>query len=139
MMVGLGVLMIVLGVWGVILAIRKRLEADRLFLRFAVAMGPAGFLAVLAGWIVAEVGRQPYLVYGALRTRDAVSPVTQGEVVASLLTYVVVYSIVFTAGAVYILRLLAKGPGAAPEAPLEPRAPGSALAAAPDAVEGEAP
>ena len=138
-MVGLGVLMIVLGVWGVILTIRKRLEASRLFLRFAVAMGPAGFLAVLAGWIVTEVGRQPWLVYGALRTRDALSPVTQGQVVTSLLTYVVVYSIVFTAGAVYILRILARGPGAAPEAPAEPRAPGSALAAAPDAVEGQAP
>jgi cytochrome d ubiquinol oxidase subunit I len=138
-MVGLGVLMLVLGVWGVILAIRRRLEANRPFLRFAVAMGPAGFIAVLAGWIVTEVGRQPYLVYGALRTRDAVSPVTQGEVVTSLLTYVIVYAIVFTAGAIYILRILAKGPGAAPEPPAEPRPPGWALAAAPEAVDGEAP
>jgi len=138
-MVGLGVLMMVLGFWGVILAVRKQLEANRLFLRFAIAMGPAGFLAVLAGWIVTEVGRQPWLVYGALRTRDALSPVTQGQVVTSLLTYVVVYSIVFTAGAVYILRILAKGPGAAHEPPAEPRPPGWALAAAPDAVEGDAP
>jgi cytochrome d ubiquinol oxidase subunit I len=139
-MVGLGVLMMVLAVWGVVLSLRRRLEASPLFLRFAVAMGPAGFLAVLAGWIVAEVGRQPYVVFGALRTADMVSPVTQGEVAASLLTYVVVYSIVFVGGAIYILRILAKGPSAAPE-PLsdEARPPGWAMAAASDNLRDDAP
>ena len=58
----------------------EAVRAAAWFLRFAVAMGPAGFVAVLAGWIVAEVGRQPWVVYGVLRTADAVSPVTAGEV-----------------------------------------------------------
>ena len=76
-MVGLGVAMIALGAWGVWLCLGKRSpEQSRWFLRAAVAMGPAGFIAVLAGWIVAEVGRQPYVIYGVLRTADAVSPVT---------------------------------------------------------------
>jgi cytochrome d ubiquinol oxidase subunit I len=138
-MVGLGVLMMVLGFWGAVLALRRRLEASRLFLRFAVAMGPAGFLAVLAGWIVTEVGRQPYLVYGVLRTTDAVSPVTTGEVAVSLLTYVTVYAIVFVGGAIYILRLLAEGPKASEEPEAQTRPPGWAMAAAPDPERGGAP
>jgi cytochrome d ubiquinol oxidase subunit I len=84
---------------------------------------------VLAGWISAEVGRQPYVVYGLLRTADAVSPVAGGQVAASLLVFMIVYAIVFTAGSLYILRLIAKGPGSG-ELPPERghRAPGSLLA-----------
>ncbi len=63
-----------------------------LFLRFAVAMGPSGFIAVLAGWMVTEVGRQPWVVYGVLKTRDAVSPVIASQVATSLIAYVIVYS-----------------------------------------------
>ena len=133
-MIGLGLLMLGLGVWGAWLAFRRKL-GDRTFLRFAVAMGPAGFLAVLAGWIVTEVGRQPWVVYGVLRTADAASDVPAGAVLASLLTYVSVYALVFTAGALFILRLLAEGPVKAAAEPLpRGRAPGSALAAAPDDV-----
>jgi cytochrome d ubiquinol oxidase subunit I len=136
-MVGLGLLMAALGLWGVFLWARKRLFDNRLFLRAFVAMAPAGFVAVVAGWIVAEVGRQPWVVYGVLRTRDAVSPVPAGHVGFSLAAYFVVYAVVFSAGALYILRLLAKGPEpVAQEPPIEPRAPGSPLAAAPP---GEAP
>ena len=133
-MIGLGLLMLGLGVWGAWLAFRRKL-GDRTFLRFAVAMGPAGFLAVLAGWIVTEVGRQPWVVYGVLRTADAASDVPAGAVLASLLTYVSVYALVFTAGALFILRLLAEGPVKAAAEPLpRGRAPGSALAAAPDDI-----
>nr|WP_281378544.1 cytochrome ubiquinol oxidase subunit I [Brevundimonas lenta] len=133
-MAGLGLLMIVLGTAGVILHWRKRLFDTGWFLRFCVAMGPTGFIAVLAGWMVTEVGRQPWVVYGVLRTRDAVSPVTTGEVATSLLAYILVYAVVFTAGAIFILRLMAEGPVAAlaEPAPRQDRAPGSALARAPE-------
>ncbi|CAN5134472.1 cytochrome ubiquinol oxidase subunit I [soil metagenome] len=136
-MVGLGMLMIVLGAWGAVLIWRKRIFNSVWFLRFALAMGPAGFLAVLAGWMTTEVGRQPWLVYGVLRTRDAMSPIVTSQVAISLISYITVYSIVFTAGAIFILRLLAEGPEAAGHAPPRPdRAPGSALAGAPDDVDG---
>ena len=138
-MVGLGLLMIVLGLGGAVLLWRRKLFDSRAFLRFAVAMGPAGFIAVLAGWIVTEVGRQPWLVYGVLRTRDAVSPVTAAQVATSLTAYVIVYSIVFTAGAIYILRLMAEGPrvAAAEPPPRQNRPPGWALGAAPDDTPGD--
>ncbi len=132
-MVGLGLAMIGLGVWGVVLIARKRLEDSTWFLRAAVAMGPAGFVAVIAGWIVAEVGRQPWTIYGVLRTADSASPVGAGQVSASLLAFIVIYAIVFSAGAIYILRLMAKGPALETEAPpdAEGRAPGTPLAAVP--------
>ncbi|WP_298742653.1 cytochrome ubiquinol oxidase subunit I [uncultured Brevundimonas sp.] len=138
-MVGLGLLMIGLGLWGAWLAWRRRLADNRLFLRSAVAMGPAGFVAVIAGWIVTEVGRQPWVVQGVLRTADAVSPVAAGSVAASLLIYVTVYAIVFAAGAIYILRLLDEGPspGQVEPPPEGPRAPGVPLAAAPDEAPGD--
>lgn len=132
-MVGLGLLMIGLGGVGAILIWRRKLFDAPWFLRFCVAMGPSGFIAVLAGWMVTEVGRQPWVVQGVLKTRDAVSPITTGEVATSLTAYILVYSVVFTAGAIFILRLMAEGPVAAlsEPAPRQDRAPGSALAKAP--------
>ena len=70
-------------------------------------MGPSGFVAVLAGWITTEVGRQPYTVYGLLRTADSVSPIDAPAVAASLVAFIVVYFAVFGAGIFYILRLMA--------------------------------
>jgi len=133
-MVGLGVLMIALGWAGALLWRLKKLDASKLFHRACVPMGVSGFVAVLAGWVSAEVGRQPYVVYGLMRTADAISPVGAGEVGASLLVYMIVYAIVFSAGAVYILRVVAHGPereGAPLELP-SLHAPGNALAAAED-------
>ena len=132
-MVGLGLAMIGLGAWGVWLIARKRLEDSTWFLRAAVAMGPSGFIAVIAGWIVAEVGRQPWTIYGVLRTADSVSPVGPGQATASLLAFMVIYAIVFSAGAIYILRLIDRGPSPVTEAlpQGEGRAPGSPMAAAP--------
>ncbi|MGZ8362276.1 MAG: cytochrome ubiquinol oxidase subunit I, partial [Caulobacteraceae bacterium] len=97
-MVGLGLAMIGLGLWGAYLWWRKAIERTRLFLWSAILMGPAGFVAVIAGWTVAEVGRQPYTVYGLLRTADSVSPVGAGSVSASLIAFLVVYAIVFSVG-----------------------------------------
>ncbi|OYX35109.1 MAG: cytochrome ubiquinol oxidase subunit I [Caulobacterales bacterium 32-69-10] len=136
-MVGLGLLMIALGAWGVLLW-RKGPQTSRAFLWACVAMGPAGFISVVAGWVVAEVGRQPWVVYGVLRTADAVSPVGAGPVSASLLGFMAVYAAVFGFGALYILRLIAEGPEAGSHEPLVQRAPGTPLAKAPDLPDEEA-
>jgi cytochrome d ubiquinol oxidase subunit I len=133
LMVGLGVAMIGLGLWGGVLWLRRGLERSRQFLVATMLMGPAGFVAVIAGWITAEVGRQPWVVYGLMRTADAVSPVTTHEVSASLIGFLIVYAVIFTAGVLYILRLIAEGPvlGATEPPPLGAGAPGSAMASAP--------
>jgi cytochrome d ubiquinol oxidase subunit I len=78
--------------------------------RLAVVMGPAGFIAVLAGWVTTEVGRQPFTIYHALRTAESVSPIASPAVTGSLLAFVVVYFATFVSGAVYILKLMAKPP-----------------------------
>ncbi|HVZ99003.1 MAG TPA: cytochrome ubiquinol oxidase subunit I [Caulobacterales bacterium] len=129
-MVAMGVVMVALGVWGAVLWIAKRLDAAKLYQRAAVLAAPSGFVAVLCGWISAEVGRQPYVVYGVMRTADAVSPVAGGQVGLSLLVFVIVYAIVFSAGALYIIRLIAQGPDSEEPPPqAHDRAPGTALAA----------
>ena len=111
-MVGLGLLMIALGLASLWLRWRKRLYETRWFLRWAVAMGPSGLVAVTAGWIVTEAGRQPFTVYGLLRTADSVSLVAAPAVAASLAAFAVVYFIVFGAGIWYLLRLFGQTPEA---------------------------
>jgi cytochrome d ubiquinol oxidase subunit I len=129
-MVGMGLIMVALGVWGAFAWVSGRLDGARLYQRALVLAAPSGFVAVLAGWVAAEVGRQPFVVYGVLRTADAVSPVAAGAVATSLVLFVIVYAIVFSAGALYILRLMGKGPDAE-ESPPEPThaPPGSPLGA----------
>jgi len=73
-------------------------------------MGPTGFVAVLAGWITTEVGRQPYTVYGLLRTGDSLAPVDAPAVATSLIAFIVVYFFIFGAGTVYLLRMMNKRP-----------------------------
>ena len=97
-MVGLGMLMLLLGCLSLLARWRGRLYAWRPLHRFAVAMGPAGFVAVLAGWITTEVGRQPYTVYGLLRTAQSASPLHAPAVAASLTAFVVIYFSVFAHG-----------------------------------------
>ncbi|EPF2242033.1 cytochrome ubiquinol oxidase subunit I [Citrobacter werkmanii] len=109
-MVGMGVLMIALGICSVWLRWRKRLYHSRPFQWFALSMGPAGLLALLAGWVTTEVGRQPWVVYGFLRTRDAVSLHSTTQMVISLLVFIAVYCTVFGVGYHYIFRLIKKGP-----------------------------
>jgi cytochrome d ubiquinol oxidase subunit I len=75
-------------------------------------MGPAGFVAVICGWVTTEVGRQPWVIYGLLRTRDAVSPIAAPGVTGSLIAFVIVYFAVFAAGTLYILRLMGHAPAA---------------------------
>ncbi|BAK67519.1 putative cytochrome bd-I oxidase subunit I [Sphingobium sp. SYK-6] len=105
-MVGLGVLMLTLGVASLWARWRKGLYDWPLLHRFALVMGPAGFVAVIAGWVTTEVGRQPYVIYGLLRTADAASPLGAPAVAASLLAFVIIYFAVFGVGTWYILRLM---------------------------------
>ena len=119
-MVGLGFLMAALGAMSLLLRWRGTLYERRWFHRWALVMGPAGFVAVLAGWITTEVGRQPWVVYGQLRTVDAASPIDAPGVAISLLAFVVVYTLIFGAGVTYMLRLMRQPPESDDSGP-EPR------------------
>jgi len=109
-MVGLGFAMLGVGLWSLIARARGRLYDSPWLLRAAVVMGPSGFVAVTAGWFTTEVGRQPYTVYGLLRTVASASPLGAAAVGASLIAFVCVYFAVFGAGVLYILRLMAHPP-----------------------------
>jgi cytochrome bd ubiquinol oxidase subunit I len=109
-MVGLGFAMIGLGLWSLWHRWRGTLFAARWLQRAAVAMGPSGFVALICGWFVTEAGRQPYTVYGLLRTADSVSPLAAPAVAASGAAFVVVYVVVFGAGLFYVVRMLLKPP-----------------------------
>ncbi len=109
-MVGIGMLMLLIGLWSLIQRFRGKLTDSTLLLRAAVLMGPSGFVAVVAGWFTTEIGRQPYAVYGLLKTADAVSPIAAPAVAASLVAFIVVYFLVFGAGTAYLLRMMAKPP-----------------------------
>ena len=109
-MVGLGFLMLFTGLCGAVLLMTNRLDNARWYHMLHVAMIPSGFIAVLAGWFTAEVGRQPYTVYGLLRTSESVSPVAAQSVGLSLLVFVGVYICVFGAGVFYIIRQILSGP-----------------------------
>ncbi len=113
-MVGLGFLMLGLALWGAWRRWRGNLYHSRPLLWSAVAMGPAGFIAVLSGWIVTEVGRQPFTVYGLLKTTDSVAPLQVEAVSSSLVAFIVVYFLVFGAGTFYLFRLMKKPPEAGP-------------------------
>ncbi|MGO0227910.1 cytochrome ubiquinol oxidase subunit I [Proteus mirabilis] len=107
--VGLGMLMILVGVWGTWLRYKKKLYQSNLFLRFTFLMAPSGLIAILAGWFTTEVGRQPWVVYGIQRTRDAVSAHGEMHMSISLLIFLIVYGSVFGIGYAYMLKLIRKG------------------------------
>ncbi len=111
-MVGLGFAMLGVGLWSLLARVRGKLYDWPWLHRAALVMGPSGFVAVIAGWITTEVGRQPWVVYGLLRTADAASPLDAPAVGASLLAFVLVYFAVFGVGVWYILRLMKAPPHA---------------------------
>ncbi|MBG6120636.1 MULTISPECIES: cytochrome ubiquinol oxidase subunit I [unclassified Sphingobium] len=111
-MVGLGLAMLGLGLWSLIARWRGKLHEWTWLHRAALLLGPSGFIAVLAGWIVTEVGRQPFTVYGLLRTTASASPLDAPAVAASLLAFVLVYFSVFGMGIWYLLHLMKKPPQA---------------------------
>ena len=110
LMVAIGFAMLGIGVWSLFCRYRGTLNSNIWLQRAAVAMGPAGFAAVLAGWVTTEVGRQPYTIYGHLLTSQSHSPIAAPAVATSLIAFVIVYFFVFGAGTFYILRLMARLP-----------------------------
>jgi cytochrome d ubiquinol oxidase subunit I len=139
LMVGIGLLMIAIGLVGAFLWLRGRLFDERLYLAAVQHAWPLGFIAILSGWWVTETGRQPWIATGILRTIDAVSPVTFGAVLTSLILFVLVYTSVFSMGIYYINRLIEKGPMGAsiePEDSVPSRPMSAAAEAAHDATEG---
>jgi cytochrome d ubiquinol oxidase subunit I len=109
-MVGLGFMMLALGAASLWLRRRRRLFETRPFLWAAVAMAPSGLLALLAGWVTTEVGRQPYTVYGVLRTVNSLAPIAAAGVATSLALFVIVYATLFGAGVLMMLRIMAVPP-----------------------------
>jgi cytochrome d ubiquinol oxidase subunit I len=135
-MVGIGVLMIAIGLVGAWLWWRRRLFDSRWYLGAVQYTWPLGFIAILAGWWVTETGRQPWIATGILRTADAVSPVTYGAVLTTLILFVLVYTTVFSMGVYYINRLIEKGPQGASihDEPGDKAAPSRPLSAATEAA-----
>jgi len=134
LMVGMGLLMLAVSWFGNLLRLRRRLETTSWFLWITFLSFPTGFVAILTGWFTAEVGRQPWVVYGLLRTKDAVTPsLITGDVLFSLVGYVVVYALFISFGFYYIYKLLRDGPtGAA--IPIPGATPSRPMAFADDAA-----
>lgn len=109
-MVGVGVFLLGIAFIGLYLRLRKQLYASRLFLRLCVLTAPLGFIATIAGWLTAESGRQPWVVYQLMRTVDGASHVAASQVITSLIILVLVYGVVFGFYLFYLLALIRKGP-----------------------------
>lgn len=138
LMVGIGLIMLTLVLIGNAMRPRGRVFESRAFLRACELVAPLGFLAVLAGWTTTEVGRQPWTVYGLLRTADSVSPSLTGtDVMLSLAGYMLAYLIMFPAGVLLMSRIVRRGPEAhATEGPVESGRPDNPIQALP-AAHGE--
>jgi cytochrome d ubiquinol oxidase subunit I len=113
-MYGLAILMFTMGVVSLWLRFRGRLFSSRWFLWMLVFMAPSGIVATVAGWYVAETGRQPWVIYGILRTVDAISPVPAQALLSTLITFVCVYAVFISAFLIFTLQIVRRGPAAAP-------------------------
>lgn len=111
-MAGLGMLMILSALTALWLRHKGKLYDTKLFHRFVLLMGPSGLIALLAGWFTTEIGRQPWVVYGMMRTRDAASNHDVLQMSITLALFVIIYFSVFTVGITYMMRLVGKGPTA---------------------------
>jgi len=109
-MLGIGFFMIAAALFGAFLWWRGRLDDTRWYLRIVSQTWWTGFVAVIAGWVVTESGRQPWIAQGILRTADATSPVPGATIAGTLALFVVTYGIIFSMGIYYINRLINRGP-----------------------------
>ncbi|MFK3819938.1 cytochrome ubiquinol oxidase subunit I [Pseudomonas sp. NPDC089407] len=140
-MVALGLLMIAAGLWSLLLRKGGKLYSSRPFLHFVMWMGPSGLIAILAGWFTTEIGRQPWVVYGVMRTADGVSNHSYAQLGFTLVAFVVVYFALFGTGFAYMMRLVRKGPHTGegdetrPGGPGQKRTPARPLSAAEDGSE----
>ena len=123
-MVGIGIILLTTAITGAVLRWRGRLYETRWFQLLAMAVTPLGFLAVLAGWTTTEAGRQPFVIYGYLRTADAVAPVTAGAVTTTLLIFFAIYNVLLLAFFWFAARIALKGPSAGSGADLRKMRPG---------------
>jgi cytochrome bd ubiquinol oxidase subunit I len=121
-MYGIAILMFGVGIVSLWLRWHGKLFTTRWFLRALVIMAPSGIFATLGGWYLAETGRQPWVIYGLMRTADAISPVPAGALLSTLIAFVCVYAVFMTAFLVFSLRMIRRGPK---EAPAEAEASGS--------------
>jgi cytochrome d ubiquinol oxidase subunit I len=121
-MYGLAILMFTMGVASLWLRLRGRLFSSRWFLRMLVLMTPSGIVATLAGWYVAETGRQPWVIYGILKTRDAISPVPANALLSTLVAFICVYAVFMGAFLIFTFRIVRRGPA---ESPAHAQASGS--------------
>jgi len=113
-MYGLAIVMFIMGVASLWLRFQGRLFTSRWFLWLLVFMTPSGIIATLAGWYLAETGRQPWVIYGILRTADAVSPVPAQALLSTLIAFVCVYSVFLGAFLIFTVRIIRRGPAEAP-------------------------
>jgi cytochrome d ubiquinol oxidase subunit I len=138
-MVGLGTLMLLLGLASLAARARGKLYEWRWLLRFALVMGPSGFIAVIAGWVTTEVGRQPFTIYGLMRTAESVSPLAAPAVATSLIAFVIVYFAVFGMGTWYLLKLVSKPPHSDESDPPNAPAHAAGITPAPALQSGQPP
>lgn len=110
LMVGLGLLMIFVALWGCWLRRGDRLYQHQPFLRLCSMLAPTGVIAVIAGWYVVEIGRQPWIIYGLVRTAEVVSPLPASRVAFSLTMFVITYSLLFAVYLYFFRKLIKKGP-----------------------------
>jgi len=106
----LGSVLLAVTLWGAVLRWRGRLFYARRFALACALTSPLPFVAILSGWTVTEVGRQPFVVYGQLKTADAISPVAAPAVAGSLALFVIVYSVLLLAFLFYAGRMILRGP-----------------------------
>jgi cytochrome d ubiquinol oxidase subunit I len=138
-MVGIGLLMLALVATGNVLRWGGRVYGNRAFLSACEIAAPSGFIAVLAGWVTTEVGRQPWTVYGLLRTTDSVSPsLTGGNVLLSFIGYIAVYLLIFPAGLLIMARIVRGGPNSTvADSPVESGRPAGPVRMLPGSPLGE--
>ncbi len=110
LMVGIGLLMLLTAIIALFLRIRGRLYDSRWFYKWSFLMAPLGFIATIAGWLTAEIGRQPWVVYHLMRTHDAISAISQDEVIISIILLVLVYGVVFGFYLFYLFKTIKIGP-----------------------------
>jgi cytochrome d ubiquinol oxidase subunit I len=109
-MVGIGFLFVAVMIWAGFLSLRKRLFDTPIFYKTLVAVQPLGFIATIIGWITAELGRQPWTVYGLMRTKDSVSPIAAGNVVWSLAMFMIFFAVLGGSYFYFTLKTLHSGP-----------------------------
>ncbi len=110
-MVGIGLLMLAMACYAFWLRIRKQLFTQTWFLRLCVLTAPLGFVSTIAGWLTAEFGRQPWIVYGLMRTAAGASIVPLNQVLTSFILFIIVYGFVFSFYLVFLFKIIRKGPG----------------------------